>query len=104
MAREFYFGVQVISTATAANENFAGEVHSYIFGTGEEWLFAETGSAWNDCNRLYPSYVREYGYKRRCDAVRNYEYKHPQNDRNWKTEVKIVRLWIRKDNQVFVEC
>lgn len=103
MAREIYYLVQSISTATVRNVNFAGEVHTYIHGKNDELLFAETGSAFIDRNFLAPYWVRKAGYKRLCDAKRNYSYTHPDNSKAWSTEVRIVRAWVRKDNRVFIE-
>ncbi len=104
MAREMYYLVQSISTATERNTNFAGECHLYYHGKGNELLFAETGLAHIDFDNLTPYFVREYGYKRLCDAERNWSYKNPENDKYWTTEVQIVRAWVRKDNRVFIEA
>lgn len=104
MAREIYYLVQKISTATVRNTNFAGEVHTHIVGKCDETLFAETGSAFCDKDFLTPYFVRKYGYKRMCDAVRNWVYKNPDVDRPyWESEVKIIRAWVRKDNKVYLE-
>ena len=103
MAREIYYLVQNICTATARNENFAGEVHSYIHGKGDYLLFMETPDGWRNFNLLAPYWVRKYGYKRECDAKRCYTYTHPENSKYWSSEVKIIRAWVRKDNRVFLE-
>lgn len=103
MAREMYYLVQSISTATERNENFAGEVHCYIHGKSDKLLQAETGSAFYDTNLLTPYFVRQYGYVRECDAKRCYSYTHPENSKAWTTEVNVVRAWVRKDNRVFIE-
>lgn len=105
MAREIYFLIQKISTATVRNENFAGESECGIYGKGDYTLFRETVDGWHNCNLLTPYFVREYGYKRECDAKRNWIYKNPDVDAPyWKADVKIVRAWVRKDNRVFVEA
>lgn len=102
MAMEIYYAVQSITTATEINENFHGEVHTCIYGKGDYKLFYETPDGWNNCNLLAPYFVRQYGYKRECDARRNWCYKNPENSRYWRTETKIVRLWVRKDNTVHI--
>ena len=102
MARELYYLVESVSTATPKNENFDGQVHTHLFGKGEIALFAETGSAFCDKNLLTPYFVRQYGYKRECDARRNWSYKHPQNDEYWKTETRIITAWVRKDGKVLL--
>ena len=104
MAREIYYLIESISTATARNENFAGECHLYYHGKGDELLFADTGTAFADCNRLTPYFVREYGYKRLSDAKRNWSYKNPENSKSWTTETKIVRAVVRIDGRVFIEA
>ena len=104
MAREIYYLIQKISTATERNVNFAGQVDTTIYGKGDYTLFRETGDGWGNCNLLAPYWVREYGYKRKCDACRNWVYKHPDIDAPyWKSEVRIIRAWVRKDNRVFIE-
>ena len=104
MAREMFYLIQKISTATVRNENFAGQTATYIFGKGDYTLFAETEDGWVNCNLLAPYWVREYGYKRECDAKRNWVYKNPNIDEPyWKSDVRIVKAWVRKDNRVFLE-
>ena len=103
MAREIYYAVQKVSTATARNERFAREVHVSIIGKDDKTLFYDTPDGWNNCNLLAPYWVREYGYKRKCDAVRNWTYKHPGIGKPyWDDEVSVVTLWVRKDNTVAV--
>ena len=101
MAREIYYAVQRIATATVRNEVFAGEVHTGIFGKGNFTLFTETDDGWYDCNFLAPYWVRKYGYKRKCDAMRNWVYKNPDMDEPyWKGDVRIITIWVHKDNKV----
>ena len=92
----FYF-VKEVSTATPDNTNFAGEVHTYIFGKDNFRLFEDVPNGWynkdlTDC----PYCILENGYKRLCDAKRNYIYKHPENSKYWTSTVKIVSLDIQK--------
>ena len=102
MARELYYLVESISTATDRNENFAGDVHLYYHGKGDELLYADTPDKYINTNKLTPYFVREYGYKRPCDAKRCFSYTHPENSKYWKTEVRIVTAWVRKDGRVFM--
>lgn len=95
---ETFWFVKSISTATPENKNFAGEVHTYIFGKDAFRLYEDVPGGWynkdlTDC----PYCVLEYGYKRLCDAKRSYSYKHPQNDDSWRTTVKIVSIDVQKD-------
>ena len=97
---EKYYLIKSVSTATPQNENFAGEVHTSIFGKNDYTLYRETPDGWCNCNLLAPYWVKEYGYKRLCDAKRNWCYKHPQNDKHWRTTVEIETWAIRKDGTV----
>ena len=95
---ETYWFVKSVSTATCENKNFAGEVHTYIFGKGEFRLFEDVpGGFYNKDLTDCPYCVIEYGYKRICDAKRSYSYKNPQNDGSWRTAVKIVSVDVQKD-------
>ena len=103
MAREVYYLVQSISKATGDNRNFPGYTEMHIVGKNDNLLFRETPDKWGDCNLLAPYWVEKYGYKRRCDAVRNFTYKNPDIDRPyWETEVSIITAWVRKDGKVFI--
>lgn len=103
MAREMYFLVESICTATERNQNFAGEMRYYLHGKKDECLLADGDErGWYNFNNLSAYHVREYGYKRKCDAARCYSYTHPQNDKHWKTETRIVRAWVRKDGKVSI--
>ena len=101
---EKYYAVMAIKTATAANKGFPGECRTMIYGKGDKLLLHEGDkSGWMDRNLLAPYWVREYGYKRPCDAKRNWSYNHTDIDKPaWKTEVSIVTLWVRKDNTVML--
>lgn len=106
MAREIYFLIQKISTATERNTNFEGEVHTHIVGKDDYALFRETSDTdvYGNFNFLTPYFVREHGYKRQCDAKRNWTYKHPDVDEPyWSSDVRIVRAWVRKDGKVCIE-
>ena len=95
---ETFWFVKSVSTATDENKNFAGEVHTYIFGKNEFRLFEDVpGGFYNKDLTDCPYCVVEYGYKRLCDAKRAYSYKHPQNDNSWRTTVKIVSVDVQKD-------
>lgn len=96
---ETYYFVKEVSTATPENKNFAGQVHTYIKGKDNFRLFEDVPDGWynkdlTDC----PYCIREYGYKRICDAKKNYTYKHPENSWSWTTKVKIVSIDIQKDS------
>lgn len=95
---ETYWFVKSVSTATTENKNFAGEVHTYIFGKEEFRLFEDVPGGFYNCDLTdCPYCIVEHGYKRFCDAKRSYSYKNPQNDDSWRTTVKIVSLDVQKD-------
>ena len=83
-----FYLVKEVSTATAENKSFAGQKHTGIYGKGDK-LLAYDGDPW--LNRKLDSYhIKEYGYTRKCDAVRNWTYKNPENSKYWKSAVEIV--------------
>ena len=95
---ETYWFVKTVSKATAKNTNFAGEVHTYIFGKEDFRLFEDVpGGFFNKDLTNAPYCIVEHGYKRPCDAKRSYSFKHPQNDEAWRTTVKLVSLDVQKD-------
>lgn len=96
---ETYWFVKAVSTATPENKNFAGEVHTYIIGKDSYHLFEDVPGGFYNCDLTdCPYCIVEHGYKRPCDARRSYSYKNPQNDKSWKTTVKLVSIDIQKDN------
>ena len=92
---ERYCLVKTITKATEQNEHFKGAVHTHIFGKGGEILFAETGDPWIDRDCMTPYFVREYGYKRECDARRSYAYKNPERSIYWTERPEIIAVDIK---------
>ncbi len=77
--------VKQISVATKENPNFAGKISTSFHGKDGEFEIGDTHSG---------HLVREYGYKRRGDAKRNWTYKNPENSKYWKSTVEIVEVEI----------
>lgn len=71
-----YF-VKITSVATEANPSFAGETHTYLYGK-EETLIETRGSKSLQVE-FSPYIAREYGYRRKCDAVRGLKHHHRLN-------------------------
>ena len=94
---ERYYLVKTITKATEQNEHFKGAVHTHIFGKDGEMLFAETGDTWIDRDCMTPYFVREYGYKRECDARRSYAYKNPERSIYWQERPEIITVEIHND-------
>lgn len=87
--------IRTVSTATEDNPNFAGEVHTWWYGKGDTYLAfkVKNAKAWhNEFNYLDEQNIAEYGYARKCDAVRSYAYKHPENTRFWTTRAEIIEF------------
>ena len=63
-----YF-IKITSVATETNHNFAGQTHTYLYGK-EETLIETQGNKSLQV-KFSPYIAREYGYKRKCDAMRS---------------------------------
>ena len=90
-----YF-VKITSVATETNKNFAGQTHIYLYGK-EETLLETQGN--KSLKIDFSSYLaKEYGYKRKCDAVRSMK-RHQELNRweekefhNWTSTTEIVEI------------
>ena len=58
--------IKVTATATSDNPNFAEEVRTYYFGKGQSLISDKA----EPVDALSKYLMTEYGYKRRCDAVK----------------------------------
>ena len=88
-----YF-VKIVSRAKESNPSFAGDVSVSIYGKDQKLLammgnHAEKIHMMQDFN---PWYAKDYGYKRKCDARRNWLFKNAGNEKYWDEEASIV--WI----------
>lgn len=84
--------VKSVSRATDENEYFKGQEAIAYRGRAERLIgyqgtHAEADHMVQDIN---PYMLREYGYKRLCDAKRSWSYRNPENTKYWRTEVEIV--------------
>ena len=104
MAMEIYYLIESINTATNLNDEFPGVCELRYYGKENKCLYcAGTPNGWTDHSHLWtPYFVREYGYKRECDAKRNWVYKHSESNKYWKNETRIVRAWVRKDGKIAI--
>lgn len=83
--------VKETSVATENNKNFRGQTQVNYYGKGDRSIAAiyiQEPSMVSNRNYL----VREYGYKRKCDAERNWTYKNPLNSEYWKSTVEIIEI------------
>ena len=91
---KFYF-VKSVCKATPNNKSYRGETHTYIHGKDEYLLFADTSDEFVRRDLMTPYFVRQYGYKRECDARRSYSYKHPENTEYWESTADVISVEIR---------
>lgn len=91
--------VKTVSKATANNQSYGGETHTYIHGKDEYLLFADTRDKFVARDLITPYFVKEYGYKRKCDAKRAYSYTHPENTEYWRSTAEIVHVQIWNDGK-----
>ena len=84
--------VKVIATATEANKNFSGDVHTYIYGKDQTLLKMEGTRYGQDFDNMYSYFLRKYGYKRACDAKRSPSYKDTQADEFWNYSAEIIEV------------
>lgn len=89
-----YYLVKSVSTATEENPSFKGSMATYYSGKGDYCLKRLVEG--NYSRYIHPfDYICKfnldmYGYKSEAMAKRSYNYKHPENSKNWTTEVSIV--------------
>ena len=86
--------VKTTMVATPENVNFADEnIHIYYHGKDQKMVACE-GNPWINAPTLDRAgyFIHEYGYDRKCDAIRSWCYKHPQNDEHWTSTVGIIRV------------
>ena len=87
--------VKTTSVATKENPYFAGEVQVYYTGK-EETDVKREGTHEPELNFDRIWLAEEYGYKRECDARRNWEWKHRDeaSSKHWTVAVEIVEVEI----------
>lgn len=79
--------IKVTATATSDNPNFAGEVHTYYYGK-DQYLIGDKTSTLEALDKYL---VTEYGYKRRCDAVKASKFWDDYYAKYWDYNVDIVK-------------
>ena len=90
-----YF-VKITSVATETNKNFAGQTHIYLYGKEETLIETKRNKSLQV--KFSPYIAREYGYKRKCDAVRSMK-RHQELNRwaekefpYWTSTAEIVEI------------
>ena len=89
-----YYLVKSVSTATEGNPNFKGSVVTHYNGKKDFCFKRSTTGNYSDYATDYDGISKfnlaSYGYKSEAQAKRCYSYKHPENSKNWTTEVSII--------------
>lgn len=85
------YAVKVIATATEKNHNFAGVVNEYLYGKDQTLIGFKDEYLGGD-HEPYPLMIKDYGYRRECDAKRSWIYKNTEDTKFWKYAVSIVRV------------
>ena len=83
------------SKATEQNPNFAGTEVTYTLGVGDYVIGIEGSYCEKSHMERQPIRgwdVMEYGYKRMCDAKRNWTYKNPENNKYWQSTTEIIEV------------
>lgn len=86
--------VKVVGKATENNPHFAGQEFVAYCGKNQK-LLGHEGSyveAAHMVKKLDAYMIKEYGYSRRCDAVRSWNYKNPENSPYWSITTEIVEV------------
>lgn len=86
--------VKVSGKATENNPNFAGLQYVTYNGKNQKLLGIEGSYAekTGTVKKLDAYLVKEYGYSRRCDAVRSWSYKNPENSLYWSATAEIIEI------------
>ena len=86
--------VNVTGNATQDYPNFAAQEFVAYHGKNQKLLGYEGGyvKALHMVKKLNVYMIKEYGYSRRCDAVRSWIYKNPENSPYWSTTAEIVEV------------
>ena len=88
--------VKEVSVAKENNSTFRGMEYITYSGKGQK-IIATWGSAAEAayCTKEMTRYdALEYGYKRKCDALRSWIYKNPENSEYWKSVTSIEEMEI----------
>lgn len=88
--------VKAVLKATDNNPTFKGMEKINYYGKDCKRLasFGSATEVFHTAQDFYRHEVAEYGYKRVCDAKRNYIYNNVQNDKYWKGEAFIEEMEI----------
>ena len=72
-----YYVVKLIAKATDDNLMFKGQTHVYYYGKDQNMIGSECSGDWIDTGGIVKWKLKEYGYKRLCDAKRSWVYNNP---------------------------
>ena len=88
--------VKTVSMATENNPTFSGMEYISYSGKGEKTIatWGSAAEAMHSTKEMTRYDALEYGYKRKCDAVRSWMYKNPENSEYWKSVTSIEEMEI----------
>ena len=98
------FIIKETSIATDKNPSFAGETAICYSGKAGECVGYDGNHDqmyyrfWDEDNKVWSrrgldkGKIREYGYKRLCDAKKAFIYRNPENSDFWHSTVEIIKL------------
>ena len=86
--------VKVTGKATENNPSFAAQEFVAYHGKNQKLLGYEGGyvEAMHMVKKLNVYMIKEYGYSRRCDAVRSWNYRNPENSPFWSCTAEIIEI------------
>ena len=86
--------VKTVSRATWDNPSFAGQTQVAFIGKGGRLcgLCGSHAVATHTAKACNYYEVERYGYDRKCDAQRNYSYRHTDREMYWDVNAEIVRI------------
>ena len=78
--------IKVTATATSDNPIFAGEVQTYYYGKNQFLIL----NSEEPLDALSKYFLAEYGYKRRCDAVKAAKFWNNTPAKYWDYKTEII--------------
>lgn len=88
--------VKAVLKATENNPTFKGMEEINYYGKDCKRLasFGSVTEVFHTAQDFYRWEVAEYGYKRKCDALKSWIYKNPENSEHWKSVTSIEEMEI----------
>lgn len=88
--------VKETSKGTPINPHFAGKTAIGFYGREDKEIEIRTFSKSTGDYELKDYMVKKYGYKRECDAKKNWTYNNPLNTQYWESNVEIIKVEVEE--------